>query len=53
MTAKSNEYRVSVGKPLEGRRRRRRKNIKMDIREVERVCTGLVWLRIETTGGHL
>jgi len=52
-------YKVLVGKPkgkrpLGRRRRRSERNIKMDLREVEwLVWTGLIWLRIETGGGHL
>jgi hypothetical protein len=52
-------YRVLVGKP-EGKRplgiprRRWEDNIKMDFEEVGcGLWTGLSWLRIETSGGHL
>jgi hypothetical protein len=53
---KINVHRVLVGKP-EGksplvRRRSRRNNIKMDLREREggMVWIGLIWLRIGTSG---
>jgi hypothetical protein len=58
---KRNAYRILVRKP-EGKRplgRPRRRwvyNIKMDLREIctrEMVCTGLIWLRIGTSGGLL
>jgi hypothetical protein len=49
-------YRMLVGKP-EGKRSlgRPRSNIKMDLREREGVVvwTGLIWLRIGTSGGLL
>jgi hypothetical protein len=56
MGAKRNAYRIVVRKP-EGKRplgRRRHRwvdNIKMDLRERE--WTGLIWLRIGTSGGLL
>jgi hypothetical protein len=42
-------------RPLERARRRRLYNIKMDLREREDevVWTGLIWLRIETSGKPL
>jgi hypothetical protein len=52
-------YRVLVGKPegkrtLERPRHRWEDNIKMDLQEVGwGVWTGLSWVRIETSGGHL
>ena len=51
-------HRVLVGKtegkrPLGRPRRRWEDNIKMDLREVGGVETGLSWLRIRTDGGHL
>jgi hypothetical protein len=55
---KRNEYTILVGKP-EGKRplgRPRRRwvnNIKMDIRECGMVWSGLIWLRIGTSGGLL
>jgi hypothetical protein len=50
-------YRAFVGKP-EGKRplgRSREGNIKMDLQEVGwgGTWTGLIWLRIGTSGGHL
>jgi hypothetical protein len=51
--------RVLVGrsegkKPLGRPRRRWEDNIKMDIQEVVcGACTGLIWLRIGTGGGHM
>ena len=51
-------YRVLVGKP-EGKRPvgaprcRWEDNIKMDLQEIVRAWTGLIWLRIGTGGGHL
>jgi len=52
-------YRVMVGKP-EGKRplgrprRRWEDNIKMNFRKWDvEVCTGSIWLRIGTGGGHL
>jgi hypothetical protein len=56
MGAKMNPYKILVGKP-EGKRslrRRRRRwvdNIKMDLSYDEVVWTGLIWLRIRTSGG--
>jgi hypothetical protein len=51
-------YKILVGKPewerpLGRRRRRWEDNIRMDLREIGRVWTGLVWLRIGTSGGLL
>jgi hypothetical protein len=51
-------YRVLVGKPEEKRslgnpRRRWEDNIKMDVKEVGCAWTGLIWLRIRTSGGLL
>jgi hypothetical protein len=49
-------YRILVGKP-EGKRplgmprRRWEDNIKMDLRYDRVVWTGLIWLRIRTSGG--
>jgi hypothetical protein len=49
------ERKIRLGRP----RRRWLDNIKMDLRERESereegvVCTGLIWLRIWTTGGML
>jgi hypothetical protein len=57
--ATRNAYRILVGKP-EGKRplgrprRREMDNIKMDLREIGWVAwTGLIWLRIGTSGGLL
>jgi hypothetical protein len=52
---KSNAYIILDGKPVgkgpPGRRRRKWvDNIKRDLRKNEMVWTGLIWLRIETTG---
>jgi hypothetical protein len=58
MGAKRNAYRILVGKP-EGKRslgRPRHRwvdNIKMDLRQDGLVWTGLIWLRIGTSGGLL
>jgi hypothetical protein len=61
MGAKRTAYRILVGKP-EGKRplgiprRRWVDNIKMDLREIGwdgMDWIGLIWLRIETTGGLL
>jgi hypothetical protein len=52
-------HRVLVGKPegkrpLRRLRRRWEDNIKMDLQEVEcGLWSGLSWLKIETSGGHL
>jgi hypothetical protein len=49
-------HRILVGKP-EGKRplgrprRRWEGNIKTELRQEGIVCTGLIWLRIETSGG--
>jgi hypothetical protein len=61
MGEKRNAYRILVGKPEGSRslgrpRCRWADNIKMDLREIG--CdgmgwTGLIWLRIETSGGLL
>jgi hypothetical protein len=59
MEEKRNAYRLLVGKPegrrpLERSRRRWVDNIRMDLVEVGWVMrTGLVWLRIETSGEPL
>jgi hypothetical protein len=53
------KYRVLVGKPegmipLGKPRRRWEDNIKMDLQEVgSGGWTGLIWLKIRTSGGHL
>jgi hypothetical protein len=53
-----NAYRILVGKP-EGKRplgkprRRWVDNIKIVVREDGMVWTGLIWLRIRTSGGYL
>jgi hypothetical protein len=60
MEEKMNAYRILVGKP-EGKRPLRRPryrwvdNIKMNPREIrwDGIWTGLIWLRIGTSGGHL
>jgi hypothetical protein len=54
MGEKGNTYRALVGKPEgkspQGRPRYRWVyNIEMDLREIRVVCTGLIWLRIETS----
>ena len=52
-------HRVLVGKPEKKRplgrpRRGWEDNIKMDLQKVEcEAWTGLIWLRIEASGGHL
>jgi hypothetical protein len=52
-------YRVLVGKPVGQRplgrpRGRRKDNVKMDLQKVGKgTWTELIWLRIETGGGHL
>jgi hypothetical protein len=55
MGAKRNAHRILVRKPegkrLLGRTRRRRADIILNPREVLR--TGLIWLRIGTSGGLL
>jgi hypothetical protein len=53
---KRNAYRILLGKPegkrLLGRPRPRRvHNIKMDLREDGMVWSGLIWLRLWTSGG--
>jgi hypothetical protein len=54
---KRNEYRILVGKP-EGKRplgipkHRWADNIKIDLREDGMVWTGLMWLKIGTSGGR-
>jgi hypothetical protein len=56
MGAKMNAYKILVGKP-EGKRSLRRRRcrwvdyIKMDLSYNEVVWTGLIWLRIGTSGG--
>ena len=48
-------YRVLVGSP-EGKRplgRPRRRRLKWIFRKWDEALTGLIWLRIETGGGHL
>jgi hypothetical protein len=56
--AKSNAYRIFVGRP-EGKRRLGRlrrwwvDNIKIDLRQDGMVCTGLIWLKVGTIGGLL
>jgi hypothetical protein len=58
MKEKRNAYRILVEKP-EGKRplgrprRRRKDNIKLDLRGDGVVWTGLIWLRIGTMGGLL
>jgi hypothetical protein len=59
MGEKLNAYKILVGKP-EGKRplgkprRTWEDNIKMDLREIGSVLwTGLIWLRIGTSGGML
>jgi hypothetical protein len=57
MEEKRNAYKLLVGKqegkrPLETPRRRWVDNIKMELREIVwMVWTGLIWLRIGTSGG--
>jgi hypothetical protein len=58
MGKKRNAYMVLVGKlerkrPLGRPRRSWEDNIKMDVRYELVVWTGLIWLRIETSGGLL
>jgi hypothetical protein len=59
MGEKKGVYRFLVGKPEVKRplgrlRRRWKNNIKMDLQELGcGVWTGLSWLRIGTSGGHL
>jgi hypothetical protein len=61
MGEKRSAYRILLGKsgekrPLGRPRRRWEDNIKMDLREIGRggvVWTGLIWLRIGTSGGLL
>jgi hypothetical protein len=59
MVAKRNVYRFLVIKPEERRPERKPRriwelNIKMDLGEIGwGVWTGLIWLRIETSGGLL
>jgi hypothetical protein len=58
MGEKRNAYRILVGKsegkkPLGRPRRRWEDNIRMDLREDGVVWTGLIWLRIRTSGGPL
>jgi hypothetical protein len=59
MRERRSTYSVSVWKhegkrPLGGPRRIWEDNIKMDLQEVGwGAWTGLIWLRIETDGGHL
>jgi hypothetical protein len=55
---KRNAYRILVGKPegnipLQRPRRRKEDNINMNLRSVGVVWTGLIWLRIGTSGGLL
>jgi hypothetical protein len=58
MSEQRRAYRILVGKP-EGKiplgrpRRRRQDNIKMDLSWDRVVWTGLMWLRIGTSGGLL
>jgi hypothetical protein len=58
MGEKRNTYRISMGKP-EGKRalgrprHRWEDNIRMDLRWDAVVWTGLIWLRIGTSGGLL
>jgi hypothetical protein len=56
MGKKRNAFRILVGKPEEKRplgrpRRRWVENINIDLRQDGMVCTGLIWLRIGTSGG--
>jgi hypothetical protein len=46
-------YRILVGKPEGTARRRWEDNIKMDLRQNEMLCTGMIWLRIGTSRGLL
>jgi hypothetical protein len=54
-----NAHKILFGKPVRkgplGRHRRRwEDNIRMDLREwSEKLWTGFIWLRIETSGGLL
>jgi hypothetical protein len=53
-----NAYRILVGKlegkrPLGRPRRRCEDNIRMDLREIAWGWTGLIWVRIGTSGGPL
>jgi hypothetical protein len=48
-----NAYGILVGKPLRRSRRRWVDDIKMDLRSDGMVWTGLIWLRIGTSGGLL
>jgi hypothetical protein len=55
---KNYKYKNLVGKlekkrPLGRPGHRWKDNIKADIRQVEMICTGFIWLRIETSGGIL
>jgi hypothetical protein len=58
LVEKRDAYRILVEKP-EGKRslgrprRRWEDNTKMDLREIGWVWAGLIWLRIETSGGLL
>jgi hypothetical protein len=55
MRQNRNAYSVSVGKlegkrPLGRPRRRSENNIKMNLRKINGVWTGLMWLRMDTSG---